>query len=95
MGEARRFFAEPVETKRQVAINLRHRGFSAIGDAERPGIVDAATTSIRLSRPPGRAILRDLSPRGRDAAERRMRRHRSQAPAVATGTHASSIRQAT
>ncbi len=33
MAEARRFFAEPEEVKRQAAINLRHRGFSAIGDA--------------------------------------------------------------
>ena len=33
LAEARRFFAEPDATKRAVAINLRHRGFSAIGDA--------------------------------------------------------------
>lgn len=33
LAEARTFFAEPQEAKRKVAINLRHRGFSGIGDA--------------------------------------------------------------
>lgn len=33
LAEARRFFAEPPEAKRKVAINMRHRGFSGIGDA--------------------------------------------------------------
>jgi isopenicillin N synthase-like dioxygenase len=33
LAEARRFFAEPADVKRKVAINLRHRGFSGIGDA--------------------------------------------------------------
>ena len=30
---ARRFFAFPVETKRRAAVNQRHRGFNALGDA--------------------------------------------------------------
>src|ERR1700760_306243 len=30
---ARSFFAYPVETKRRVAVNQRHRGFNALGDA--------------------------------------------------------------
>jgi isopenicillin N synthase-like dioxygenase len=30
---ARRFFAFPVETKRLAAVNARHRGFNALGDA--------------------------------------------------------------
>jgi isopenicillin N synthase-like dioxygenase len=33
LDEARQFFAEPAEKKREVTINLRHRGFSGIGDA--------------------------------------------------------------
>lgn len=30
---ARTFFAHPVETKRRVAVNQRHRGFNSLGDA--------------------------------------------------------------
>ena len=30
---ARKFFAFPVETKRRAAVNQRHRGFNALGDA--------------------------------------------------------------
>lgn len=30
---ARTFFAFPVETKRRAAVNMRHRGFNALGDA--------------------------------------------------------------
>lgn len=30
---AERFFRQPVEVKRQVAVNARHRGFNALGDA--------------------------------------------------------------
>jgi len=33
LAEAKRFFAEPPDVKRKTAINLRHRGFSGIGDA--------------------------------------------------------------
>lgn len=33
VAEARRFFAEPEPRKRAVAINMRHRGFGAVGDA--------------------------------------------------------------
>jgi isopenicillin N synthase-like dioxygenase len=33
VAEAKAFFAEPDDVKRKTAINLRHRGFSAIGDA--------------------------------------------------------------
>ena len=33
MAAARRFFAHPVETKRQVAVNKRHRGWHALGGA--------------------------------------------------------------
>lgn len=32
-AEARDFFALPLEQKRQVAVNARHRGFNALGDA--------------------------------------------------------------
>lgn len=33
LSEAKGFFHQPVETKREVAINKRHRGFNALGDA--------------------------------------------------------------
>lgn len=33
VAEAKRFFALPLETKREVAVNARHRGFNALGDA--------------------------------------------------------------
>ncbi len=33
VAAARTFFAFPVETKRRVAVNPRHRGFNALGDA--------------------------------------------------------------
>jgi isopenicillin N synthase-like dioxygenase len=33
MAAARRFFAHPVEAKRQVAVNKRHRGWHALGGA--------------------------------------------------------------
>jgi isopenicillin N synthase-like dioxygenase len=32
-AEAQRFFRQPIEKKREVAINARHRGFNALGDA--------------------------------------------------------------
>jgi isopenicillin N synthase-like dioxygenase len=32
-AEATRFFRQPVEVKRQAAVNARHRGFNALGDA--------------------------------------------------------------
>ena len=33
LAQARRFFHQPQEAKRRVAINARHRGFNALGDA--------------------------------------------------------------
>ena len=33
LREAQGFFRQPVEKKREVAINKRHRGFNALGDA--------------------------------------------------------------
>lgn len=33
VGEAQAFFRQPLETKRRVAVNARHRGFNALGDA--------------------------------------------------------------
>jgi isopenicillin N synthase-like dioxygenase len=50
---AKRFFAQPVETKRRVAVNMRHRGFNALGDAlmygaKRPDYKEFFTFGLEL-----------------------------------------------
>lgn len=53
VGQARRFFHLPLETKRQVAVNARHRGFNALGDAlmyeaEKPDYKEFYTMGLEL-----------------------------------------------
>ena len=50
---AKWFFARPVETKRRVAVNMRHRGFNALGDAlmygaKRPDYKEFFTFGLEL-----------------------------------------------
>jgi isopenicillin N synthase-like dioxygenase len=54
LAEARQFFAQDEAKKREVAINLRHRGFSAIGDAlmyeaKRPDNKEFFTMGLELA----------------------------------------------